>query len=227
MKISCAIADDLLPLYVDESCSEDSKAALEEHMKSCPACLERCNRMNDPSICPAELAGSDTKTAGMVLYAKKIRRRRTVFACILSISTILFSLVFIVMYQAFAIMERPDVSVVSDAEKGVFNLTSGELVCSLEQIDRYLLYTNSGQIIVTIQAEHAFSENIMLWNADIEDGCIMISNMNEKKRVCIFTNLSSENYYVIRMEGTVDGTITVRDKVDFWSAVIMSWETLF
>lgn len=227
MEISCAIAGDLLPLYADESCSEDSKAALEEHMKSCPACRERCNRMNDPGICPAELAGADTKTAGMVLYAKKIRRRRTVFAFILSISTILFSLVFIVMYQAFAIMERQDVSVVSDAEKGVFNLTSGELVCSLEQIDRYLLYTNSGQIIVTIQAEHAFSENIMLWNADIEDGCIMISNMNEKKRVCIFTNLSSENYYVIRMEGTVDGTITVRDKVDFWSAVIMSWEMLF
>ena len=45
MNISCKIAEDLLPLYLDNSCSEDSQAALEEHLKDCPSCRMKLNRM--------------------------------------------------------------------------------------------------------------------------------------------------------------------------------------
>ena len=45
MNISCKIAEDLLPLYLDNSCSEDSRAALEEHLKDCPSCRMKLNRM--------------------------------------------------------------------------------------------------------------------------------------------------------------------------------------
>ena len=36
--ITCGMAADLLPLYLDGSCSADSRAALEAHMDACPAC---------------------------------------------------------------------------------------------------------------------------------------------------------------------------------------------
>lgn len=39
MKISCNIIEDLIPLYYDEVCSEDSKKIIEDHLKEC----ERCN----------------------------------------------------------------------------------------------------------------------------------------------------------------------------------------
>ena len=38
MKISCNIIEDLLPLYVDDMVSEDSRQLVEEHLKVCPTC---------------------------------------------------------------------------------------------------------------------------------------------------------------------------------------------
>ena len=38
MKITCNIIEDLLPLYVDDMVSEDSRQLVEEHLKTCPAC---------------------------------------------------------------------------------------------------------------------------------------------------------------------------------------------
>ena len=38
MKITCNIIEDLLPLYVDDMVSEDSRKLVEEHLKECPAC---------------------------------------------------------------------------------------------------------------------------------------------------------------------------------------------
>ena len=36
--ITCGMAADLLPLYLDGCCSADSGAAIEAHMDACPAC---------------------------------------------------------------------------------------------------------------------------------------------------------------------------------------------
>ena len=38
MKISCNIIEDLLPLYVEDAVSEDSRQLVEEHLKECVSC---------------------------------------------------------------------------------------------------------------------------------------------------------------------------------------------
>ena len=38
MNISCNIIEDLMPLYHDEVCSEESKKLIEEHLKECNEC---------------------------------------------------------------------------------------------------------------------------------------------------------------------------------------------
>jgi len=38
MKITCEIIKDLLPLYIDDLCSDDSKTAIEEHVAICDNC---------------------------------------------------------------------------------------------------------------------------------------------------------------------------------------------
>lgn len=45
MKISCKIIEDLLPLYIDEVCSEDSKKIIEEHLSQCSKCEENFKKM--------------------------------------------------------------------------------------------------------------------------------------------------------------------------------------
>ena len=40
MKLSCNIILDLLPLYYDQVCSDETKALVEEHLSSCESCRE-------------------------------------------------------------------------------------------------------------------------------------------------------------------------------------------
>lgn len=45
MKISCEIIKDLLPLYLDGVCSNDSKVMVEEHLAECDSCKAEFHAM--------------------------------------------------------------------------------------------------------------------------------------------------------------------------------------
>jgi len=47
MKISCEIIKDLLPLYHDGVCSNDSKTMVEEHLAFCDSCKAELQAMDD------------------------------------------------------------------------------------------------------------------------------------------------------------------------------------
>lgn len=47
MKISCEIIKDLLPLYHDDVCSNDSKVMIEEHLAYCDSCKSELQAMDD------------------------------------------------------------------------------------------------------------------------------------------------------------------------------------
>lgn len=47
MKLLCEIVQDLLPLYEDDVCSQESKIAVEEHLKDCPICREQVKKMGN------------------------------------------------------------------------------------------------------------------------------------------------------------------------------------
>ena len=44
MRISCEMVEDLLPLYLDDSCSKDSRIAVEEHLRACQDCRAEWGR---------------------------------------------------------------------------------------------------------------------------------------------------------------------------------------
>ncbi|MGN0695496.1 MAG: zf-HC2 domain-containing protein [Oscillospiraceae bacterium] len=46
MKISCKIIEDLLPLYADKVCSEESGALVEKHIAECEECRAKLDAMN-------------------------------------------------------------------------------------------------------------------------------------------------------------------------------------
>lgn len=47
MKVSCNIIQDLLPLYHDKVCSQDSSILVEEHIKECDACKEQLEKIGE------------------------------------------------------------------------------------------------------------------------------------------------------------------------------------
>ena len=40
MKLPCKVIEDMLPMYYDKVCSEESAALVEEHLRSCPRCAQ-------------------------------------------------------------------------------------------------------------------------------------------------------------------------------------------
>lgn len=45
MKVPCGVIKDLLPLYQDNVCSQESRALVEEHLESCPHCRTELQAM--------------------------------------------------------------------------------------------------------------------------------------------------------------------------------------
>ena len=49
-RISCEVARDLLPLYCDDVCSQESRILIEEHLKNCSDCDALLKKMKMRSI---------------------------------------------------------------------------------------------------------------------------------------------------------------------------------
>lgn len=88
MKLSCDIVQDLLPLYTDGVCSEDSRAAVEAHLKECPACRALSGVPELPPMAPAEAPSADQAVAKSI---KKVRHRwlRSLVAALLIVPVLL------------------------------------------------------------------------------------------------------------------------------------------
>ena len=88
MNITCEMAEDLLPLYLEGTCSADSRAALEAHLHICPTCREKRERMerNIPTL-PKQAAG----VVPLSDCARRIRRHRLRTAGLVLLLSVLFS----------------------------------------------------------------------------------------------------------------------------------------
>ena len=67
MKMKCSVIQDLMPSYVDEICSQDSRELVQEHVAECEQCKARLEKLKNTQI----VAGDASKK--QVDYLKKIR----------------------------------------------------------------------------------------------------------------------------------------------------------
>ncbi len=215
MKMNCNIADDLLPLYLDNSCSSDSRIAIEEHLKKCPACREKLKRMQSAEYTPNV---PDADTLKFADCAKKIRRHRIrvgIFAVLISIAA---AITLALGWLTVADMKRQSSPTVYEVGEGVYSLTAGELETTAENVENYVFNTNYRQIAVSVESEGDFSGSIMLWDASDDRTFIMIAKVDSAKSTCTFHNLTSANNYRITCDGLGDAAITVGEgrKVGFF-----------
>lgn len=82
MKITCNIIEDLLPLYVDEMVSEDSRQLVEEHLKTCPACrkmqeeMQRENHLSSTGTNSNPSRANTTEAEPLKKIRRRIRKKR-------------------------------------------------------------------------------------------------------------------------------------------------------
>ena len=53
-EIKCSVIEDLLPLYVDEVVSDDTKELVEAHLKTCECCRQEYEQMKGILYVPIE-----------------------------------------------------------------------------------------------------------------------------------------------------------------------------
>ncbi len=90
MKLTCDIVQDLLPLYTDAVCSQDSRAAVEEHLKGCPVCRAAAGVPALPPMAPAEAPRADQAVAKSI---RRVKRRwlTSLVAMVLVVPVLLLS----------------------------------------------------------------------------------------------------------------------------------------
>lgn len=74
--MKCGIVQDLLPLYCDNVCSEDTRQAVEEHLLSCPDCKKHLERMEEQSEPVKSLPSEDAKIRVLRGTKKRFSRQR-------------------------------------------------------------------------------------------------------------------------------------------------------
>lgn len=201
MKIPCSMAEDLLPLYVEDSCSADSRKALEEHIKDCPNCRDTYARMTAPEI-PAEEA------APLVDCGKKLKKRRIRRVLIAIPLGLLAAFVLVVLTLTFWSVHLELNPIVYEKEAGTWNLTAGELTTTIGEVDEYVFYTNYEQIQIFSETEEI---TVMLWNTEHPDDYILISTGDEDPRCHTFGGLTSAFRYRVTCDGPEDTVITVSE----------------
>lgn len=95
----CSIVKDLLPLYVDGVCSEESHRLITEHLKECKACRDELDMLSFDF----KISSADEKEA-VKKFKKKTERRVTVKAIsvILALAVAVFGVVNAVWYVKYA-----------------------------------------------------------------------------------------------------------------------------
>ena len=123
-KLSCSVAQDLLPQYAENLLSPESEAELKAHLAECPACRKAYKEMTDPE---PELQ----ETAVEVDYLKKIRksRLRLLVCSLAAVAVVAAVLLFCLNYQ----QKQADARLAEQEQK------SSELLAEQEQKSSELL----------------------------------------------------------------------------------------
>ncbi len=219
MNISCNIISDLLPLYIDGCCSENSREAVEAHLKGCPDCRSRLQRMKNPEPdTKVEIAEADVTLDGCV---KKLKRHRIKTALSVTAAAILGAALLCLIILTVQDMRRNMSPNVYEVEEGIYNLTANKLECTSEDVENYVFFTNYKQISVEIQTDTLQNGSVTLWDAADDSDYIQIHMVTDKSDTCTFENLSAHRRYRIKCDGLAGARLTVSEgrNVSFWGSL--------
>jgi len=218
MKWNCNVVQDLVPLYIEEVCCQESRAMVEEHLEECAACREKLKKMKAKGF-----EVQDTKPQmEMARFAGKVKHHRIKMAAAAMAAALLASLVialFVLTLRNMYLEANPTVFPVDD---GVYNLTADDVTATAEAMEEYALFTNYKQIQVTVEQEGAFRGTVMLFDVEYPEKAIQYAEVSNTEPCCLFTGLTSARRYRVVGENLGDAALTVGEgrRVSFGSSFI-------
>lgn len=224
--ITCGMAADLLPLYLDGCCSADSSAALEAHMDACPACRAQYAQLRR-DLTPAAAAAEDPGTDGIArALARKMRRRnrclRALCAVLGVLLAVLLAVLLVFIGKTFVILGQPGGAVSAALPAGATDLAAREVSGTAEEVGEHVFATGTARLVVSADAP----VTVRLWQVRETRENTMVATLDAKHRSCIFTNLPPQTLYAVTVDGAPDVQLTVRSRLTFREAFSLMLQEL-
>jgi hypothetical protein len=139
-KISCDIIKDILPLYYDNVCSDDSKKMVEEHLAECNTCKSELDKIKTDIKIPKETIEKNISDSNAIKNISDFWNRSKVKAFIkgVIITAISFTVIFlgyIGLFQCNIVSVPTDVVEITN----VCQLADGRIVYHVKLTDGYEL----------------------------------------------------------------------------------------
>ena len=166
MKYPCAIINDLLPLYADGVCSEESRQAVMEHLKDCACCRKEYEKMEQYAAQTRNHYPSEVKSTTFIESDALVKvRRELLFKRILTAAVAALLVIGLVAGSGIY-MKNHVHSVVYDADKQniqVVQESDGDIIARLYGTEWESVYSR------TIELEDGqnaviFSMTSSTWN---------------------------------------------------------------
>ena len=224
--ITCGMAADLLPLYLDGCCSADSRAALEAHMDACPACRAQYAQLRR-DLTPAAAAAEDPGTDGIARgLARKMRRRKRCLRALCAVLGVLLAVLLAVLLvfigKTFVILGQPGGAVSAALPAGATDLAAREVSGTAEEVGEHVFATGTALLVVSADAP----VTVRLWQVRETRENTMVATLDAKHRSCIFTNLPPQTLYAVTVDGAPDVQLTVRSRLTFREAFSLMLQEL-
>ncbi|MEG1256835.1 zf-HC2 domain-containing protein [Clostridium sp.] len=115
-KVSCEIIKDLLPLYYDKVCSDESNKMVEEHLDECSSCKSELSKINDVIELPKEIAEKNCSDSNVIKTIADSWNRSKVKAFVIGTigAAVVFTVLFLGLFKWNIISVPTDVVKISD-----------------------------------------------------------------------------------------------------------------
>lgn len=224
--ITCGMAADLLPLYLDGCCSADSSAALEAHMDTCPACRAQYAQLRR-DLTPAADTEQDRGTDAIArALARKMRRRKRCLRALGAVLGVLLAVFLVFLGKTFVILGQPGGAASAALPAGATDLAGRAVSGTAEEVGAYLFATGTARLVVSADALPDVPVTVRLWQVRETRDNTMVATLDAKHRSCIFTNLPPQTLYAVTVDGAPDVQLTVRSSLTFREAFSLMLQEL-
>ena len=224
--ITCGMAADLLPLYLDGCCSADSSAAIEAHMDTCPACRAQYAQLRrdlTPAADKAQDRGTDAIARAL---ARKMRGRKRCLRALGAVLGVLLAVFLVFLGKTFVILCQPGGAASAALPAGATDLAGRAVSGTAEEVGAYLFATGTARLVVSADALPDAPVTVRLWQVRETRENTMVATLDAKHRSCIFTNLPPETLYAVTVDGAPDVQLTVRSSLTFREAFSLMLQEL-
>jgi len=179
--IHCDIVKDLLPLYVDDVCSEKSREMIEKHLEECEECRKYCELLLGKS--PEVVVDRETSFFKESEFIQKIKKKITLDMICVGFMIFLFITMGSIMWNRYAfepgfglfglIDQRLDIDDVQI--KNIYQLKSGEIYFELKS-DKKITWPYVTPISYDEERESYYSHAMLTysWWQDYVEGNVTV-----------------------------------------------------